>query len=215
MSSITTQSSLDGVIAAQGNIGVIQTDSNGNAVVGTGPGNPLTRFGGVTVSTGGMNGSIVALGNVFGDLNIGGGLGGRIAVKGQTVAGLPSFRIGILGNISINGGVSPTGAIVSAGLIGDDGSNNLGNDSVGTKLNISGAAKGIFAAEGDINFGSVGNLGQVKILENAAGLNKAAIDAIFTNGGVALTIPDGLGFLLIDVAGLRVGLDGKLTGTTP
>jgi fibronectin-binding autotransporter adhesin len=217
VSTIITQSSLDGVIAAQGDIGVIQTDAQGNAVVGTGPGKPLTRFGGITVSTGGMNGSIVALGNVFGDINVGGGWNGRLAVKGSPVAGLDLFRTGILGNVTIGGGINPTGAIVSAGLIGDDGSNNVGNDSLGTKLNITGAVKGIIAAERDINFGSVGNTSQAHIYENVgpASANGTVIAAIFTSGGLDLTIPGGLNLILADLSTLTVGVDGNLTGATP
>ena len=215
VSTIITQSSMDGVIAAQGDIGVIQTDSSGNAVVGTGPDKALTRFGGITVSTGGMNGSIVVLGNTFGDINVGGGWAGRLAVMGRPVQGLDTFRTGILGNLNINGGMSPAGVIVSAGLIGDDGINSTVADGLGTKLNISGTTKGILAAEADINFGSVGNLSQAKVFENAAGANKTAIDNIFTNGGIALMIPDGLSLILADLASLRVGVDGNLTGTTP
>src|SRR5262249_5397882 len=131
VSLVDLQSNLDGVVAAQGDIGVIQTDANGNAVVGPLPAKALTRFGGITVSTGGLNGSVGALGNFFGALNITGGLGGRIAVKGRPVTGLDPFRTGILGNVNIGGGISPTGAIVSAGVIGDDGTNNPTDDSVG------------------------------------------------------------------------------------
>jgi hypothetical protein len=224
VSLINLRSGLDGVVAAQGDIGVIQTDAAGNAVVGPPPAKPLTRFGGINVSNGGVNGFIVALGNVFGDINITGGLSGRIGVKGRTVAGLDAFRTGILGNVNIGGGISNTGAIISAGLIGDDGNNNIADDSVGTQLNISGTIKGILAAGRDINFGSVGSLSQAFVFENvsdptspkyAGGANIAAINAIFTNGGVALTIPDGLSLILADLASLTVGADGNLTGTTP
>jgi len=216
ISLVTLQSSLDGVVAAQGDIGVIQTDASGNAVVGSGPGLSLTRFGGINVSTGGMKGSIVALGNVFGDINLGGGLDGRIAVKGRVAQGLAAFRTGILGNVNIGGGINPPGAIVSAGLIGDDGSNNVADDGLGTHLSISGATKGIIAAEGDINFGSIGNTSQAHIYENvgSASANGAVIGAIFTNGGLDLTITGGLSLILIDMGTLSVGADGNLTGTT-
>src|SRR5262249_49812530 len=139
-----------------------------------------------------------------------------IAVKGRTVAGLDTFRTGILGNVSVNGGISTTGAIVSAGLIGDDGSNNITIDSAGTKLNISGTAKGILAAGGDINFGSTGSLSQAHVFENTGGTaNKAVIDAIFTkDNGVALTIPNGLVSILADLGNLTVDSNG-LTGTNP
>jgi len=216
VSLIDLQSSLDGVVAAQGDIGIIKTDANGNAVVGPGPGSPLTRFGGINVSTGGLKGSIVALGDAFGDINVSGGMDGRIAVKGRTVAGLPASRTGILGNVNIGGGMNPTAAIVSSGRIGDDGIDNatrIANDSVGTKLSISGAVKGIIAAVDDINFGSLGNTSAASIFENVGpnSTNGQVIASIFTDGGVTLTIPDGLSLILVDLGNLRVGLDGNLT----
>ncbi|HSQ54733.1 MAG TPA: hypothetical protein VLM40_03230, partial [Gemmata sp.] len=220
VSQIQLQSSLDGVVAVQGDIGVIKTQPNGDAVVGTGPGSPLTRFGGINVSTGGVKGSIIALGNVFGDINVNGGLDGRIAVKGRTVAGLDPSRIGILGNVSIGGGVNSTAAIVSAGRIGDDGitdATRIANDSVGTKLSISGAVKGIIAAVDDINYGSIGNTSAASLVENVGpgSTDGQVIASIFTDGGVALTIPDGLSLILTDLGFLRVGADGHLTVSPP
>src|SRR5262249_43480891 len=95
---------------------------------------------------------------------------------------------------------------------------SITDDSVGTKLNISGAAKGILAAEGDINFGTVGNLNQAHVFENVGpppNPNKAVIDAIFTDGGATLTVPGGLGLILTDLGALRVApLTGNLPGTT-
>jgi hypothetical protein len=171
--------------------------------------NALIRFGGISVSTGGVNGQIVALGNVFGDINVKGGLSGRIAVRGAKLEyGLASGRFGILGNVSIGGGISTTGAIVSAGLLGDK--------TGGTLLSISGSDKGILAAEGDINF--AGNLtGLPNVFKNASGVNAAAIDAIFTNGGVVLdvTIPGQLDLILQDLLALTVNKKGNLSGTTP
>jgi hypothetical protein len=216
VSLISLKSGLDGTIAAQGDIGVIQTDANGNAVVDSA--GRLTRFGGVNVTTGGMSGSIVALGNVFGDISVGGGLAGRIAVKGRAVMGIDATRTGILGNVNINGGISATGAIISAGRIGDDAitdSTRFGTDGVGTTLNISGTTKGILAAEDDINFGSVGSLVPSLVFEHSTGTNKSTIDAIFTDGGTALTIPVGLTLILTDLDALTVGTDGNLTGTKP
>jgi hypothetical protein len=179
----------------------------------------LTRFGGINVSTGGLNGQVVALGNVFGDISITGGLSGRIGVRGREEFGLSAgvtfSRTGILGNISINGGIATTGAIVSAGLIGDDGSDNINQDSLGTHLTITGTDKGIIAAEEDINFGATGSLNQAGIFEKASGDNKNAIDYIFTNGGNPLTIPGGLNFILQDLLALTILNNGKLGGTTP
>jgi hypothetical protein len=224
VSQLNLKSGLDGVVAAGGDIGVIQL-TNGLA-----PQAPaaLTRFGGIAVSTGGLNGQVVALGNAFGDISVTGGLSGRIAVKGQEEFGLSAAqnfsRTGILGNVSIGGGISPTGAIVSAALLGDDGTDNIKKDTLGTQLTISGADKGILAAEEDINFGATGSLNTSGTFENvgtpgspqyAGGVNKAAIDNIFTDGGVALTIPDGLSLILQDLLALTVGANGNLTGTRP
>jgi hypothetical protein len=147
---------------------------------------------------------------VFGDINITGGLSGRIAVKGNNGEfGLSNSRFGILGNVSISGGISTTGAIVSGGVIGDD--------TGGTQLSISGNDKGILAAEGDIN----GNItGLPNVFENASGVNAAAIDNIFTNEGDLLdvTMPDQLDLILQDLSDLTVITVNKkviLGGTTP
>jgi hypothetical protein len=215
VSLLNLKSGLDGVVAANGDVGVIQLIS------GQAPQAPaaLTRFGGIVVSTGGLNGQVVALGNVFGDISVTGGLSGRIGVKGREELGLSagqSFsRTGILGNVSIGGGISTTGAIVSAGLLGDDGSDNISQDVLGTHLTISGNDKGILAAEEDINFGSTGSLNAAGTFENASGANKMAIDAIFTNNGAPLTVPGGLTFILQDLLALTVLGNGNLGGTTP
>jgi len=224
VSQVNIKSGLDGVVAANGDIGVIQL-TNGLA-----PQAPaaLTRFGGIAVTTGGLAGQVVALGNVFGDISVGGGLSGRIAVHGREEFGLSagqSFsRTGILGNVSIGGGIGTTGAIVSAGLLGDDGTDNISNDVNGTHLTISGTDKGIIAAEEDINFGATGGLNTAGTFENvgtpgspqyAGGANKNAIDYIFTNGGVALTVPNGLSVILQDLLALTVLNNGNLGGTTP
>jgi hypothetical protein len=169
ISQVGLQSGLDGVIAVQGDIGTIQT-SNGIA-----PNGALTRFGGINVSTGGVTGQIVAMGNVFGDISITGGLSGRIAVHGNNGEfGLSNGRDGILGNVSIKGGIDTTGAIVSGGLIGDAIS--------GTHLSISGTDKGLLAAVGIINFGATGSLNQAGLFNNVGGTstNGNVIDAIFT-----------------------------------
>jgi hypothetical protein len=214
VSQVNIKSGLDGVVAVDGDIGVIQT-AGGIAV--TNPDGSLIRFGGLTVSTGGLNGQVIALGNVFGDLSVTGGLGGRIAVRGNPGEfGLASFRYGILGNVSIGGGIGTTGAIVSSGLIGDDGANNISNDIPGTHMTISGTDKGIIAAGEDINFGATGSLNQAGLFENATGQNQNAIDWIFTNNGVTLdvTIPNQLNFILQDLLALTV-VNGQLTGTNP
>jgi hypothetical protein len=150
----------------------------------------------------------VALGNVFGDINIQGGLRGRIAVKGNSGEyGLASGRFGILCNVSISGGIDNNGAIVSAGVLGDQ--------TGGTQLTISGKDKGILAAEGDINY--AGDITKLKnVFENASGVNAAAIDAIFTNKGVLLSVtnPSQLDRILDDLLDLTVNKKGNLSGTS-
>ena len=122
--------------------------------------------------------------------------------------GLGSGRFGILCNVSVSGGIGTTGAIVSAGLLGDK--------TGGTQLSISGSDKGILAAEGNINYsGSISRL--TNVFANATGVNAAAIDAIFTNGGLLLDviIPSQLDLILQDLLALTVNRKGNLTGTTP
>jgi len=214
VSQVNLQWGLYGVVATDGDIGVIQT-SGGAAKLN--PDGSLIRFGGIGVASGGVNGQIIALGNAFGDIKITGGLSGRIAVKGnQGEYGLASFRYGILGNVSIGGSIRTTGAIVSSGLIGDEGANNNDDDENGTHLTISGSDKGIIAAGGDIEFGEEFFENQPGVFENATGSNLAAIDFIFTNNGVQLDVlnPAQLNLIVQDLLALRVS-GGKLTGTTP
>ena len=117
---------------------------------------------------------------------------------------LSSGRDGILCNVSVTGGIGTSGAIVSAGLLGDQ--------TGGTQLSISGGDKGILAAEGNINYsGNISSL--TNVFENATGPNKSAIDYIFTNGGVPLTIPSGLALILQDLRALTVNSKGNLSGT--
>jgi hypothetical protein len=206
VSLVTIKSGLDGVVAADGDIGVIQTV---NGIAKTNPDGSLIRFGGVTVSTGGLSGQLIALGNVFGDISVAGGLSGRIAVQGHPGEfGLASSRFGILGNVAIGGGISATGAIVTDGMIGDSAG--------GTQLTTSGTDKGILAAGQGINFGATGSLNTAGIFNPATGSNLAAIDAIFTNNNVELDVTDPaqLNLIIQDLLALTVK-NGKLTGTKP
>jgi hypothetical protein len=211
VSQVAIKSGLDGVIAADGDIGVIQTVTvNGVAVAKTNPDGSLIRFGGITVSTGGLNGEVIALGNVFGDISVNGGLSGRIAVHGHPGEfGLAASRFGILGNVAIGGGIGTTGAVVSDGVIGD-------STGAGTFLTTSGTDKGIFAAGQGINFGATGSLNQAGLFNPAIGPDLAAIDAIFTNKSVKLDVTDPaqLNLIIQDLLALTV-TNGKLTGTTP
>ena len=199
---------ISGVVATQGDVGVIQRNRNGGAFVG--PNGQLIRAGGIF--TQGLSGQVVALGNTFGDIVIQGDLTGRMAVKGRPVLGLLPFRVGILGNLIINGAATSKSAIVSGGVIGDQAG--------GTFLKA-GAFEGIVAAKGDINFAS-GTVPGGFIFENAAGtLNGAVIDAIFTDEGKPLAFDfqnfdlRGLDLILKDLALLRVGPNGNLTGPRP
>jgi hypothetical protein len=177
--------------------GVAKTNADGS----------LIRFGGITVSTGGLNGQVIALGNVFGDITVTGGLSGRIAVQGHPGEfGLAPTRFGILGNVAIGGGISTTGAIVTDGWIGDSAG--------GTFLTISGTDKGILAAVQGINFGATGSLNQAGIF--IGGANLTTIDAIFTKNHLELDVTDSskLAAIIQDLLALTVS-KGKLTGTTP
>src|SRR5262249_30679757 len=145
ISQVALQGALCGVVAADGDIGVIQT-ANGQAVLKRD--GSLTRFGGIC--SGPVGGQIIALGDSFGDISITCDLSGPIAVKGnQGEFGLPAARFGILGNITICGGITTTGAVISSGLIGDNGTSNTYPVNK-TDLSISNADKGIVAAGGDI-----------------------------------------------------------------
>src|SRR5262249_46324704 len=162
-----------GVIAVQGNLGKVFTPTSG----------PATRLGGVLVNPTGtaFSGDVVVLGQVYGDMRFNGGLkGGRIAAKG-----------GIVGNLTINGGLDPSSSVVSGGKIGDA--------AWGTQFTFGGTNAGILAAEGPITFakGSPGG----NVFNNATGVNKATIDAIFTNNGQPLAFDLTAGGL--DLGGLQ------------
>jgi hypothetical protein len=215
VSLVTIKSGVDGVVAADGDLGVIQTV---NGVAKLNPDGSLIRFGGITVSTGGLNGQVIVQGNAFGDISVTGGLSGRIAVRGTPGEfGLSPSRFGILGNVAIGGGISATGAIASDGVIGDSAG--------GTQLTISGTDKGLLAAGEDINFGPTGSI-QGSTFENVAtpgspqyagGANIAAIDAIFTSNGSQLDVtdPTQLSVLRTNLSNLRVDSNGNLTDAPP
>jgi hypothetical protein len=158
---------------------------------------PATRLGGVLVN-GAFSGELVTLGLVYADMRFNGGLkGGRIAAKG-----------GIIGNLRIDGGLDAAAAVVSGGEIGDT--------TWGTQFTFNGSNKGILAAKGTMNFakGSPGG----NVFNNATGTNAAAIDAIFTDMGKALSFDlsgldlGGLSLMLTDLAALYVDSNGNLAG---
>jgi len=197
-----------GLIAAQGDIGAIQRNPDGSAVLDAH--GHLLRFGSIYSNGGVRGGQIVALGNIFADILADGGLrGSQIAGEGRAVAGLDPARRGILGDVTIHGIIDGGAAVVSGGRIGDAAG--------GTVLSV-GNNKGIVAAKGAINFdhGARGD-----VFANATGVDAAAIDAIFTEDHLPLLFDltgldlGGLALILRDLAALSVDGHGHLTGPLP
>jgi hypothetical protein len=206
ISSISTGAGFSGVIAAQGNIGAILRDSNGDAIT---KGGKLTRLGGISI-TGTDSGQVIALGNIFCDVNIKGQLTGRIAAQGTAVAGIDASRSGILGNIKVKSAFSATAAVVSGGIIGD---------TAGKTAFSSGAASGYLAANGAINASK--KFPADDLFQNCQGsANGAMINAVFTDGSVPLQLSSGssglsaLGLIESDLNALQ-NSGGSLSGTTP
>jgi hypothetical protein len=183
---------VSGVIAAQGNIGKTFTYASGQSL----------RLGGIDADQ--VSGDIVSLGTILADIDIGGGLrGGRIAAKK-----------GIAGNLTINGDLDSAAAIVSGGEIGDP--------ALGTQLTLHGDNRGFIAADGVIhNAASLAGIVFNNVAATPDNPNAAAIDAVFTEMGQPLSFDingvylAGLDDILHNLALLRVGSGGNLTGTTP
>jgi hypothetical protein len=163
------------------------------------------RLGGLVIN-GGLSGEMVALGNVFGDLTLNGGLkSGRLAFEGNDT-----------GNLTINGGVDASSAIVVSG--------NIGDAITGTNLNIDNL-KGILAVEGTVNFNKSFNSKGALFFQTNLGsgnANSNALNAIFTNNGQKLLFDlaspmdlKGLVLILADLSTLKVNSSGNLTGTIP
>ncbi|HZQ48588.1 MAG TPA: hypothetical protein VFC07_16340, partial [Verrucomicrobiae bacterium] len=211
ISSVSIGGALTGVIAVQGDIGAIQRNSSGNAVIGAL--GHLSLYGGITVN-GSDSGQIIALGNIFGKITVNGSFTGRIGAQGQAVAGLAASRFGILGNVIINNFAAGS-AVVSGGVIGD---------SAGQTTFASSSAKGLLAAKGGINLTKGTHVVPANTFQNAGvqgNVNGPVIDAIFTNNSSALVFDanpgdlQGLALIETDLGGIKVGSTGKLTGTTP
>jgi hypothetical protein len=205
ISAVRAGGTFSGAIAAQGDIGTIQRDGNGNAV--TNSANALTRFGGISIG-GADSGKILALGNLYGDVTVSGTMSGRMTVEGQTVAGLSATRFGILGNITV-GGFAQAGAIISGGLVGDA--------TGGATVDL-GSAQGFVAAAGAVNLRST-TIAAADLLQNQTGANLAAIKAIFTNANAALLFDTGgtligLGLIETDLGTIQDN-SGVLSGVIP
>jgi hypothetical protein len=199
VSSVAIKGAFSGVIAAQGNIGYAVVSAS----------NISGRFGGISIGTN-DSGQIIVLGNIFGDVTVSKIMTGRIVAKGQAVAGLAVSRIGILGNVSIKTFASGS-AIVSGGSIGDS--------ILKTAATLGGPA-GFLAAEGVVNLGRSTKVAAANLLQNVhTNPSLSAINAIFTNGSVALLFDTGgnlVGLSLIETDLRNITISGgNLSGTTP
>ena len=142
------------------------------------------------------------MGNVFGDISIGGNLVGRIAVCGNAISGLPATRNGILGNVTL-GGLNSTSVIVSGGLIGDSVQ--------GTALKYSGSVAGVVASVGATNYGN-SQMTSGHTFQNLAPTNfdALAILGIWMSGGSPLFFDiapldlQGLALMLTALANLKI-----------
>jgi len=205
ISSVTTGGSLTGLIAAQGNIGLILFDVNDNPVVGKN--GVLTRFGGISAKNATVD--VIALGNIYGDLSFKGTFSGRIAVLGLSIQGLSADRFGLLGNVQIKS-FAEGSAIVSGGLIGD----------VGRTTVSLGSAKGFVTADGAISLAKGSKIAAAQVLANQAGTaNSDVIAAIFTDSNLSLGFDTGgtlagLGLIRTDLNSLTLS-GGTLAGPTP
>ena len=194
------------MIAAQGDIGVVQRPDARTVVINYS--GALTRFGGIVIN-GNNSGQIITLGNLIGDVTIGGTMTGRMTAAGQTISGLASTRLGILGSVTVRT-FAAGAAIVSGGLLGDAASK--------TVMAV-GRGKGFLAAHGDINLKAPVKISTANLFANLTGANLSALHAIFTDSSVALGFDTGgnlfgLGLIETDLAELRIR-GGGLIGTTP
>ncbi len=204
ISSVRGDGGSSGLIAAQGNIGVIS-----NLI----PGHPA-RLGGITIN-GPFSGQIVSEGNILGDLIFNGGLtSGRVVAKGNAAIAPSASQVGMVGNVIVDYGLYATSglganaAIVSGGEIGDA--------TLGTKISIASSNRGIIAAIGAINSGGIPIPGVTFSNLPATDPSALAIDAIFTDQDQPLTFDitrddlAGLALILDHLSALKVGPDGKL-----
>jgi hypothetical protein len=109
ISQVQLGGSLNGTIAAAGDIGMNALDASGKPA----------RLGGIQTGRGNSAGQVIALGNILGDVSIAGSLSGQIAARGTPIPGTAANRQGILSNVKIAGAIEPVGAVLSGGEIGD------------------------------------------------------------------------------------------------
>ncbi len=172
----TVNGTLAGLVAVQGDVGGLKLTSTGNYSGSATTG--LIRYGAFTVN-GTLTGAVAVLGNMFSNFNVTGTLSGKVAVQGLNEYGLGA-RVGMLGQVTIGGSISSTGALVSAGMIGDSTS--------GTTFSLSGSNSGIIAGVGHVNGPSnlVGTNGFFTDLANGSA-NLAAVDNVFSNATNGVT----------------------------
>ncbi|HET9131213.1 MAG TPA: hypothetical protein VFO86_09710, partial [Terriglobia bacterium] len=177
-----------GDIDVQGDFGTLTLPSGGL----------LNRPAGGLFISGPLSGNIVVLGQIIGALQLNSGIfGGHITALG-----------GIPGSLLLGRGLDSNSAIVSGGAIG--------STALGTQFNFSGDNRGIIAALGTVNFGARQPGGTV--ISNAAGLNAAAINAIFTENGQRLNFDlspldlGGIYSILTDLIALRLDANNNLVG---
>ena len=188
ISSVRSDGGCTGLIAVQGNFGAVTT------LLGT-----PTRVGGLSVN-GGFDGQLVVLGNDYGDLTFHGGLtGGRIAVQGTGGA-----RSGILGNVVVDRGLYPTGAIGAGSAIVSGG--EIGDADYGTSLSVADGNQGIVAAIGAITIR--------KVSFTATGQPNNYLDFENTPSGNTITRNDG-GSWVADgfLTGHQITIRGANAGT--
>ncbi len=113
ISQVQLGGSLNGTIAAASDIGTATLDGSGK----------LNRLGGIQTGRGNSGGQVIALGNILGDISIAGPLSGQIAAQGTPITGISTNRQGILSQVKVAGAITPVGAIVSGGEIGDAADN--------------------------------------------------------------------------------------------
>ena len=213
LSTVRSDGGATGLIAVQGDLGAATAQ----------PFASISRVGGVLIN-GAFGGQIVVEGDVVGDLTFNGGLvGGRVAVLGGSNTApvgpdaipLGPTGSGVSGNVTVDRGLNSSGGVDASSAIVTAG--NIGSGPLGTKITAQDGNSGIIAAIKTI-LGAANGTGLFVQDPSSTSPDAAAIDAIFTDGGVPLTFDlggenlEGLNLILADLAALHVGAGGILTG---